>query len=529
MGAVQEVRTVRGTASPAPPPRNATYAGPPCGSPSPGTSCAPDGSPPSTPNPAPLRPRCPAPQVSRRPQALRVLQARPLLDTGPSLPSRRPPRPPTAVSPRLPPCPVSPCTSPSPCPLGLSPLGSPHPYSLPAVALYSRVPGTSPRGVPPARPVSPPRVSPPPRAPAELWDRRAQEVAGRRGRGRRAAGRAGRDGGRGRRAPHSLRPDAGPGAPRARAQRPERPGGDAGAERDEQVAAAAGERRCPQAGPPPGPPPEVGAASTAAPGRPDPGPAPQPACGAAAGRAGPGWRAARPGAPQEGRAARLGEGTTPPPLSPRRFSGPSAPRGRDLPPARFLGAGDPALCGRGEVTALVSKPGPCPAVTPFLRVSPRNPHCPSWNLPDSPRDRPHVGCSTPVVTPHRCFLLFLVLDAPRPGPGFSPEARRTSRFTRRPSPSRVRVGTHTHREGRARLRCADSGARSQRCRRHQSGSVSLPRSGGHPARLFPARLPEGQSSRGAAEPGSSRPETNDPCGRLSPNEGAPVPTHTSAT
>nr|CAI9709428.1 unnamed protein product [Rangifer tarandus platyrhynchus] len=96
-------------------------------------------------------------------------------------------------------------------------------YSLPAAPSAPASPGRSPPCVPSAGPMSPPRVSPPPRAPAELWDRRAQEVAGRRGRGRRAAGRAGRDGGRGRRAPHSLRPDAGPGAPRAGARRPSGP------------------------------------------------------------------------------------------------------------------------------------------------------------------------------------------------------------------------------------------------------------------------------------------------------------------
>ncbi|XP_036705627.1 basic proline-rich protein-like [Balaenoptera musculus] len=277
MGAVQAVRTVRGAASPPPPPRLHRHVCRPTMQlpwpwvQPPGGLCSrqiPSLHPQSSRPPTSLSrtPSAPAgPKPSGYSSRVRYwTRARPFPA---GAPPGRPPRCPP-VSPRVPCSPR--CPPVPPCPLGLSPLvPPPHPYSLPAVPLYSRVPGMSPRCVPPARPVSPPRVSPPPRAPAELWDRRAQEVAGRRGRGRRAAGRAGRDGGRGRRAPHSLRPDAGPGAPRAGAQRPERPGGDAEAERATsrwrrlQVSGAA-----PEVGPPPGPPPEVGAPSTAAPGRP---------------------------------------------------------------------------------------------------------------------------------------------------------------------------------------------------------------------------------------------------------------------
>lgn len=83
--------------------------------------------------------------------------------------------------------PCTPCSHVSPChamfPLShhASPAGPSAPPRCPL-----RVPGPPARA---PRAPHPPRVLRP--APAELWELRAQEVAGRRGRGRRAAGRAG--------------------------------------------------------------------------------------------------------------------------------------------------------------------------------------------------------------------------------------------------------------------------------------------------------------------------------------------------
>ncbi|KAJ8793611.1 hypothetical protein J1605_003619 [Eschrichtius robustus] len=432
----------------------------------------------------------------------------------------------------------------------------------------------SPRCVPPARPVSLPRVSPPPRAPAELWDRRAQEVAGRRGRGRRAAGRAGRDGGRGRRAPHSLRPDAGPGAPRAGAQRPERPGGDAGAERATsrwrrlQVSGAA-----PEIGPPPGTPPEVGAPSTAAPGRPRPGP--RAAVGrlrsarrGACGRTGTGARGPRvPSRPPRG-LVRPGPGPVPLPV-------PAGPPGALQPGAPVRagarpGPGHPRRGGRPG-WARARHPHPSPRGVSRAPLLPADATCPPppppvsgrWGpgpraLPRPCALRPGVsftfcsagreGCRwecaavvgaecsdltlalgpkadcefprfqsddgvAPVVTPHRCLLPFLVLDVPQPGPGFSPEARCT-------------LDLSLHQE-----------AFPIPSRRLQPAVLAAPKlflspcreSGGHPARLFPGRLPEGKSSRRSLSQGPHGQTLLSPVADLPPKETTPVSTHTSNT
>ncbi|XP_078214728.1 uncharacterized protein LOC144580655 [Callithrix jacchus] len=126
------------------------------------------------------------------------------------------------------------------------PTGRPSPPS-PSARVPRRVP---PMASPPAssRASLPPACpSAAPRAPAELWDRRAQEVAAAAR--PRAEGGGRRDGGRGRRAPHSLRPRrrAGPGpGPRSAAAGAGPRRRRRGRPREEQVAAAAGERRSPR-------------------------------------------------------------------------------------------------------------------------------------------------------------------------------------------------------------------------------------------------------------------------------------------
>ena len=142
--------------------------------------CAPHGSPPST-HLAGSAPTCSAAPRPPGPPAASVTGPRP------SLHSRRPARPPTPCRPvsLCVPCSAR-CPLVPPCPLGLPPrvplrVPAPLPPRIPSPLsrVLPRPPGRSPPCVPSAGPMSPPRVSPlpprvspPPRAPAELWDRR---------------------------------------------------------------------------------------------------------------------------------------------------------------------------------------------------------------------------------------------------------------------------------------------------------------------------------------------------------------------
>ena len=366
--------------------------GPPCTH----ALCAPHGSPPST-HLAGSASTCSAAPRPPGPPAESVTGPRP------SLHSRRPARPPTPCRPvsLCVPCSAR-CPLVPPCPLGLPPrvpprVPAPLPPRIPSPLsrVLPRPPGRSPPCVPSAGPMSPPRVSPPPRAPAELWDRRAQEVAGRRGRGRRAAGRAGRDGGRGRRAPHSLRPDAGPGAPRAGAQRPSGPERRRrrGHAREEQVAAAAGERRVPEVCPLPAArdrpplPPQI--APTRAP------------------------RRSRPAALRRARGLRedwrtgTGDGgpwvpSQPPgPRPARPKPGPVlAGRPGALQPGARLGPGRPR---RGGLPGWARERHPCPSPrglpwAPLLRVDATRPRRVSGSWQRGPRARPRPCALRPRVS-----------------------------------------------------------------------------------------------------------------------------------